>query len=237
MEGAGPWASASSLSIEVSPATAPGAPRVRARIDAAGRFRLGPLPAGDWRVAVTADGTEIAAEVASTPSSDLEFRLPDLRVLTVQLLGDDVGEFIVYVTAADGSGMSRSTPPSGSVSFSLTDDDTRRVVATRDGDERIGVAESVRASSGPLRLELSVGLTIAGRIEGLAPGAAERVEILLTGAGVARHGSCDAGGAFRFPGLLPGRYRLTIWGEDLGGRIPAVEDLEAGTTDLVLRVE
>jgi len=239
--GAAPWlAQGGDLLVALFPTDAPAdatryAVSGSRRVDDDGGFVLGTVPTGHYRLVVTLGWSTVLAEILiDVPVEDLEVRLATQHLLEVHLEGGDVEGFGVSVWRGAEPVGSAEADAAGVVRLPFLDDGPFDVLAWRDGDARIGLADGVRPSSGALTLVLAPGRTLAGRIEGAPADALPRFQVQVSSPRVGRVVKPDAAGRFRVDGLPPGTYGVTVHVRGAVGRVEPLEGVEAGREDLVL---
>lgn len=189
------------------------------RTGPAGRYRIRGLPAGTYALSAEAGATRAEATIEiDRQSRRLDLQLEEHRALTGRVLRSDGGPAVrprieVRSTEAGDDGGSTTLRGTEDGSFVWSDPPVGvfRLLATA-GEER-GV---LKVDVGPrpprgVTVRLRPGAEVRGRIEGVEPAAAHRVQVSArpVDGGRLHFGRTDHRGDYRVGGLLPGEWLVT----------------------------
>ncbi|HYG61419.1 MAG TPA: carboxypeptidase regulatory-like domain-containing protein, partial [Thermoanaerobaculia bacterium] len=227
----------------LSPGALPG--YANGQVDYEGRYRVGGLTAGEWRVEVQAPSGLRASGKVTVPAGgdavlDLEFK--DGFTLTGRVLrgGEPVGEaqVVAMATDSDSHGFS-STGPQGAF----------RIPGLAPGSYQVRVVnhrglyhqETVEISGDrDLRIEIS-GQRVSGRVVDAtdqSPIVRARVSLEAEAApGTSRAASSDDQGAFTLTDVTPGVYRIVARVDGYAPASTPVEVREAGVDGVMLALQ
>ena len=208
-----------------------------------GRFRIGPLPAGDYSVYATFKDRliKVAPIRVRAPARDVRFVSPTLGIGGVIVgfkeLGVQTGGVLCRpMESAPDAGVQRAeVTGSGRFWIPCSRDVPYRLYALLVGDKEWWCAEleGVRPGSG-LEIRPQRGLSISGTYAGWE--SKGRYSVLARRDGFHIAGSMDDGGRFEVRPLTPGKWTVVVhqWSRGGGFEILAEEQVEAGTADLEL---
>jgi uncharacterized GH25 family protein len=234
-----------------------------ATTDAAGLFTVRGLGKGSWRVIVRAEGFAESVQTVEGPKDDIVFNLVAGMtiegVVTDEAAGTPVAGISVWgnpntntgginvgrscVSGKDGTFALRDlTPGAWSLTFAGQWDDAKNDFAQK-------VMNSVEAGTKDLRVALSKGLAITGKVRDENGKAVGGFYVQAVGKDSngnqdwtkQRSGQVQADGSFRLGGLPTGNYDLTFHasggGSGTGVAPTTVKNVAAGTEDLVVNVK
>ncbi len=200
-----------------------------------GRFRIGPLPAGEYVLRAVGGGLPHQDPIdVVVPSAELVVRFESGAPLTGKLLVDDPQTFVATwilhdatgtVTASQGVGFQQD----GSFRIPTRADTAGLLYVASNTDDRMALLKSVKPSDGPLEIRVAEGGAIAGRVEGL-PENFGYAYVQITG-WLSRSAPVAKNGTFRLGALPPGKFDVMFWTTSIRGSKKLVA---VGTTDLVL---
>jgi hypothetical protein len=219
-----------------------GAPMMQggySQVQSDGTFRLDGLRPGTYRINVQRqDGGASPEPVRATaPTTGLRIQMPRGERIGGRLSGSgDLAGFQV-MAFPDGNPNSswRHVIASSDGSFTLEGigSGTFTVMARKDSEDRYGYATGVAPGTTNLSLELQRGSSIEGVVESDDTVKPERTFVNLVGASWRSWARPAADGSFVLRGLPPGRYHLTVHGENATAE---EKDVAAGTTGVRLRL-
>jgi hypothetical protein len=208
---------------------------VEGRLDAQGRFRIGPIDPGP--VLLFYEGMMLPW--ASTRPSPVVAPARDVRVVVaraVTLRGR-------VLTSSDAAGVARWNPGAGNLSRCGTPigaDGTFALPAPADvpgllyvayADDRYALREGLIAGADILEVTLLPGQRIEGRLSGLPAADAPETSVVARRGELVLFGSTNPDGTFRIPSVPPGTYRVEIeYGDFKGG----VDGVSAGATGVTI---
>ena len=211
---------------------------VDGRLDAQGRFRVGPLDPGP--VLLFYEGMMVPW--ASTrplpitaPARDV--RVPVVRAVTLR------GRVLAAAGAAGkawwnpgvGNLTRLGTPigPDGGFSLSVPDTVPGLLYVGYAADDRFALREGLLAGTDVLDLALQPGQRIEGRLTGLPADKAPPLSVVARRGDLVLYGESSADGTFHIPAVPPGTYRVEIeYGDYVGG----ADKIEAGSVGVSISV-
>jgi protocatechuate 3,4-dioxygenase beta subunit len=217
--------------------------RLSAPVDAAERFRLGPVASGIWRLLADTDIGWTAEKLVTIEPGQTEvlvdLEVPPVHVVSGRVLGPDgrpaagiqlelrVGEYETrgwQKTGADGT-------------FSIRTTDGAYRLITR--DERFAeVEQPVRVDGGAvtgIELRLDPGSRLIGRFDSLAPGEVPWLYAHASHVSASRSGQVDLDGNWSIHGLTPGTWEVKA---SLGPReLRRTIEIPPGVTEIELDLD
>ena len=198
-------------------------------------FKLGPLLPGRYRITVQVHGGGYAAPEpieVSAPSTGVRIQLSKSLAITGTLSGSDVQGFTVQFGAKNNY-QSAQVGADGSWKINGTKHAVGTLYAFKRGDDRYAKLDNVEPGKGPYDLQLFVGETIRGRLEGWKPEKGKPNIYAMSG-GRWIQGTLHDDGTWEITGLPPGEYSVQGWMR--GGSIQPTKGLEPGTSGVALTV-
>ncbi|MEZ6024592.1 MAG: sigma-70 family RNA polymerase sigma factor [Planctomycetota bacterium] len=209
--------------------------------DERGAFTLGGLPSdasGSVQARPRSDqpyGTARVADVSSG-ARDVVLRLPARAMLQGRVVGDlGQGAQLVFRRPTGGATYA-SMGSGGTFRIAVSGDGEGALVLVDASSNQFGLVEHVVPPRSNLEITLQPGHVIEGVVEGETTAGTTHVSALGTLAMSSARLGGD--GRFRIAGLPPGRYTLEVWmGDSAGSRVARLEGVEAGATNVRLRVD
>lgn len=184
--------------------------------DAEGRFEVGPFSGEAVSLRFEKGGyrDERREVKLSGKSASVDVRLTRGAALSGHVVteaGAPVGGAQVSVRSG-GDFMdqtSATTDSSGAFRIEGIGEGRMRVIASRTGYTTAVEEDVDPATSGPLRLVLSEGGTVVGRVRGLSPAELPEAAVEVRSGSSSQRAQVDGSGAFRVEGVAPGTARVT----------------------------
>jgi protocatechuate 3,4-dioxygenase beta subunit len=175
------------------------------------RFRVGPVAAGSYELAVyvAGQGPLALTRGVNAPASGVRLALPAARHVVGWLVGEGGKGFSLGVRFEDGN-LNTSVAAGGHFRVLNARPGRVTVVAFKDDDERYGMVEDVDPTAGPIEVRLQPGLVIEGRVTGLPEGEPELLMVAANGAAVSKRAQGVKGDRFRLVGMPPGTYDVHV---------------------------
>ncbi len=198
-------------------------------------FKLGPMLPGRYKLTVQVHGGSFAnpepVEV-SAPATGIKIQLKKTLTLSGTVVGSNVQGFSVQF-AAKGGTKSGQVGADGSWTIKGATDSVGTLYAFKRGDERYAKLENVGPGRGPFDLQLFIGESIRGRIDGYDP-EKRKPNVYAHASGRWIHGTVNDDGTWEITGLPPGEYNVQGWVSR--GKISNVNNVQPGASEVTLTV-
>lgn len=219
--------------------------RLSVPVDAAERFRLGPVASGTWRVLAETWGIDwtVEKQVTIEPGQTevlVDLEVPPVHTVSGRVLdpnGQPAAGIQLELRAAEykTSGW-QTTGADGTFSIQTTDGAYRLIAQ----DERFAeVSQPVRVDGGPvegLELQMDHGTRLQGRFSGLAPGEVPVVHASANKTSSFRTGQVDLDGGWTIQGLAPGTWEVHV-SRGLRPLTRRTIEIPPGVTDMELDLD
>ncbi|MEZ6010096.1 MAG: hypothetical protein R3F05_20365 [Planctomycetota bacterium] len=167
---------------------------------------------------------------------DLVLRLPARIMLGGRVVGDlGPGAQLAFRRPGEGS-TSATLHVGGTFQFAVEGTGRGALVLVDAASNQFGLVEGVAPPRTDLVITLRQGHVIEGVVEG--PTSVGTTHVSARGELAAAGTTLGADGRFRLAGLPPGAYTLEVWsGDATRARVARIEGVEAGATNVRLRVD
>ena len=197
-----------------------------------GAFTLAVAP-GTYRVWVEncGDCAPSAPVSVRAPEDTLRIVAPRLATARGTLHAEDPESWHIEWFIEPRSGTAK-IDAQGNFTISYIREEPANLLATRIGDSRVALLENVQPSDGPFEVRPVKGQRISGRVEGLEKASPRNTAVTVRRGLVYRFAPVQSDFTFSID-MPPGTWRLEL---SQGHERLAVQDVEAGTTDVLLVV-